>query len=119
MPELNLLSAAAVILSAGIAGAMNSIAGGGTFLTFPALTGIAKLAEKAANMTSTVGLWPGSAASIFAAKEDFKNIPKSMLLTYTLVSLLGGTIGSFLLILPSDHTFRLVIPWLLAFATIV
>jgi uncharacterized protein len=118
-PSDPLLPQLAVIATAAIAGAVNSIAGGGTFLTFPALTGLAKLTEKAANMTSTVGLWPGSAASVVAARSEFRTIPRSMLLTFGLMSFLGGTAGSLLLIFTSNHTFRLVIPWLLLFATIV
>ena len=47
-----------------LAGMTNAIAGGGTFFTFPALTGIGKLTEQAANVTSTIGLWPGGAASV-------------------------------------------------------
>ena len=102
-----------------IAAAVNSIAGGGTFLTFPALTGIAKLSEKVANMTSTIGLWPGSAASVVAAREEFKRLPRDMVIAFGLISLLGGATGSWLLIETSTTTFRLVIPWLLAFATVI
>ena len=102
-----------------IAGAINAVAGGGTFLTFPALTGIAQLSEKVANMTSTIGLWPGSAASVFAVRKELRRLPIDMLLIFSLISLIGGVIGSWLLINTSTEAFRLVIPWLLAFATIV
>ena len=115
----NLLSYFSVIVTAALAGAINSVAGGGTFLTFPALTGLARLTEKAANMTSTVGLWPGSAASIAAARAEFRAIPRSMLLAFGVMSLLGGAAGSLLLIFTSDQTFRLAIPWLLLFATVI
>jgi uncharacterized membrane protein YfcA len=108
-----------VILTAALAAAINSIAGGGTFLSFPALTGLGHLSEKAANMTSTVGLWPGSLASIVAAKAEFRHIPSGMLLAFSVISLLGGAIGSVLLINTSAPTFRLVIPWLLLFATAI
>ena len=50
------------------------MAEGGTFITFPALTGIAKLSEKAANITSAVGLWPGYAASIVAARQTLRAV---------------------------------------------
>ena len=102
-----------------IASAVNAIAGGGTFLTFPALTGIAGLTERVANMTSTIGLWPGSAASVVAAKSEFPRLPGGMVLTFSVISLIGGAAGSWLLIETSTATFRLVIPWLLAFATII
>src|SRR3954471_19931498 len=108
-----------VMLAAFVAGAINSIAGGGTFLSFPVLTGVAALSEKVANMTSTIGLWPGSAASVFAAKADFRRIPRGMLLAYGGISLAGGTLGAVLLLTTPVQTFKLVIPWLLAFATAV
>ncbi len=108
-----------VVASAAIAGAVNAIAGGGTFLTFPALTGVAGLTEKVANMTSTVGLWPGSAASVVAAAPDMKKMPRGMLIAYTIISLVGGILGALLLIKTSDRDFRLLIPWLLAFATVI
>lgn len=110
---------ALVVLSGFIAGVVNALAGGGTFLTFPALTGLAGLTEKAANMTSTIGVWPGSATSILAARSEFKLIPRSMLLLYGILSLFGGLTGSLLLVYTSSTTFTLVIPWLLAFATAV
>jgi uncharacterized membrane protein YfcA len=109
-----------VLTAAFVAAAINSIAGGGTFLSFPTLTGIALLSDKVANMTSTIGLWPGSASSIVAARKDFRRIPRGMVIGYGLISLLGGTAGAVLLrYYTSPERFALVIPWLLAFATIV
>jgi uncharacterized membrane protein YfcA len=108
-----------IALTAFVAAAINSIAGGGTFLTFPALTGVAHLSEKVANMTSTIGLWPGSASGVYAARPEFRRVPRGMLIGYGIISLIGGTIGSLLLLKTSTTTFRLVIPWLLAFATTV
>jgi len=103
-----------------LAAAVNSIAGGGTFLTFPTLVGVGGLTDKVANMTSTLGLWPGSAASIYAARKDIASVPRRMAFAYSLISLVGGTAGAVLLrYYTSTQTFRLVIPWLLAFATIV
>jgi len=108
-----------ISLVAFVAAAMNSVAGGGTFLTFPALVGFGHLTEKMANMTSTVGLWPGSAASVVAAKNDFQKLPRGMVVLYSAISLIGGTVGSLLLLNTSDVKFDLVVPWLLAFATTV
>src|SRR5688572_8673168 len=103
-----------VAVASFVAAAINSVAGGGTFLTFPTLTEGAGLSEKVANMTSTIGLWPGSASGIAAARKDFKRIPVSLLVTYGLISVVGGVIGSVLLrFYTSPATFRLVIPWLL------
>jgi hypothetical protein len=108
-----------VILTAFLAGVMNAIAGGGTFLTFPALTYFAQLPQKVANITSTIGLWPGSASSVAAASADFARIPRGMLITFSIISLLGGAAGSILLLTTSARSFELVIPWLLAFATMI
>lgn len=102
-----------------IASAINAVAGGGTFLTFPALTGIARLSERVANMTSTIGLWPGSAASVVAARSEFRRLPVGMVVAFSFISLTGGGIGAWLLLNTTDREFRLVIPWLLAFATVV
>lgn len=102
-----------------LAGAINAVAGGGTFLTFPALTGFAGLSEKIANMTSTIGLWPGSAASVVAARSEFSRLPRPMVISFSIISLIGGGIGAWLLLETSVESFRLIIPWLLAFATIV
>src|SRR5437763_11849468 len=105
-----------VSVTAFVASGVNAVAGGGTFLTFPALTGFARLSERLANITSTIGLWPGSAASVAAAWPDFRRLPRAMLVGYSLVSLIGGAAGSWLLLHTTDRDFRLVIPWLLAFA---
>ena len=108
-----------VTLTAFAASIINSVAGGGTFLTFPALTGFGGLAQNVANMTSTIGLWPGSAASVFAAGPDFKRIPRGMVIAFSIISLVGGGTGAWILTHTSPRSFELVIPWLLAFATIV
>ncbi|HZL36716.1 MAG TPA: sulfite exporter TauE/SafE family protein [Tepidisphaeraceae bacterium] len=108
-----------VTLTAFVASIINSVAGGGTFLTFPALTGFGHLNQRVANMTSTIGLWPGSASSVAAAWADFSRIPRAMMIAFSIISLLGGAAGAVLLRTTSEHSFELVIPWLLAFATIV
>jgi len=109
-----------VAVAAFVAAAVNSVAGGGTFLTFPTLTDGVGLSTKVANMTSTIGLWPGSASSIYAAKKDFRRIPNGILLAYSVISVVGGVLGAVLLRYhTSPATFRLVIPWLLLFATLV
>jgi uncharacterized protein len=71
-------------------------------------------------MTSTIGLWPGSASSIYAARHDFRRIPRSIMVSYAIISLIGGIIGAILLrSYTSQDTFKLLIPWLLLFATAV
>jgi uncharacterized protein len=99
------------------AAAVNAMAGGGTFITFPALTALAKLTEKVANVTSTVGLWPGYAASVVAAREGLRRLERSTVLIYAGVGLAGGIAGAILLLTTSTTAFAKAVPWLLAFST--
>jgi uncharacterized membrane protein YfcA len=108
-----------VCCAAFIAAGLNAIAGGGTFLAFPVLTGLAGLTEKAANVACTIGLWPGSASAVAAVRGEFRQLPRGMVIGYTLAALAGGFLGAELLLHTSEVTFRYAIPWLLAFATTV
>jgi uncharacterized protein len=108
-----------ILLVSFLAGMTNAVAGGGTFLTFPALTGIAHLSEKAANMTSTLGLWPGAASSVVAAQKELKRLPRGMTFTFAIISLIGGILGAWLLRVTSVQAFKLAVPWLLLFATVI
>jgi uncharacterized membrane protein YfcA len=103
--------------AAAIGGAINSVAGGGSFVAFPALlfTGVAPIP---ANATNTVALWPGSAASALAYRRELAEV-KSQLLPLGSAALLGGLLGSVLLLRTSESAFVLLIPWLLLFATLV
>lgn len=114
-----MLTIVLVSLAAFVGSAVNAVAGGGTFIVFPALTGIGQLTEKLANITSTLGIWSGQAASVAAARSEFRHLPRVMLYGYSAISLIGGVIGSLLVIYTSAAQFKLVIPWLLAFATII
>jgi len=98
------------------AGLMNSVAGGGSFLTFPALvfTGVPSIV---ANATSTVALFPGALASAWAYREDFKGLERIPLKPALAVSIAGGVVGALLLLFTSQKTFDLIIPWLLLGAT--
>ena len=98
------------------AGLMNSVAGGGSFLTFPALvfTGVPSII---ANATSTVALFPGALASAWAYREDFKGLEKIPVKPALAVSIAGGVVGALLLLFTSQKTFDLIIPWLLLGAT--
>ena len=118
-PSISPLVWIAIVLTSGLAGAINAVAGGGTFLLFPALTGLGRLTEKAANMTATIGLWPGSVSAAIAARSETRKLPRPMLLTYSVISLVGGGLGAYLLVHTSAQTFVHVIPWLLGFATLV
>ena len=106
-------------LVAFLAGMTNAIAGGGTFFTFPALTGLAGLSERAANITSTIGLWPGAAASVWSARRELKRLPVRMAIAFSIISVIGAIIGAVLLLVTPQRTFRLLVPWLLLFAAVI
>jgi hypothetical protein len=107
-----------LILSAFGAGLMNSVAGGGTFLTFPALA-FSGVPAVMANATSTVALFPGALASAWAYRREFPALEGLKTRTVLLISLLGGAVGAVLLISTPEKTFDRLIPWLLLAATIL
>ena len=78
------------------AGAINSIAGGGTLITFPVLIWLG-LDPKVANATSTVALWPGLFGGLFGYRRELENSSK-ILLRLGLTSVIGGAVGAWLLI---------------------
>lgn len=107
-----------LVLAAFGAGLINSVAGGGSFLTFPALvfTGVPSII---ANASSTVALIPGSLASGWAYRHDFKSSDTFPFLPSFLVSLAGGVVGALLLLWTPQRTFDSVIPWILLGATLL
>jgi uncharacterized membrane protein YfcA len=112
------MAAHIVLLFAALgAGLMNSVAGGGSFLTFPALV-FSGVPSIVANATSTVALFPGVLASAWAYRRDFKSLDKIPLAPAVIVSIGGGIVGALLLLLTSQKTFDVVIPWLLLAATL-
>jgi uncharacterized membrane protein YfcA len=100
------------------AGCINSVAGGGSFLTFPSLV-FAGVPAVVANASSTVALVPGSVASAASYRRDIERAGEHRLLSWWLMSLAGGAAGAVLLLTTSDRTFRSVVPWLLLFATLL
>jgi uncharacterized membrane protein YfcA len=99
-----------------VAGALNAVAGGGSFLTLPALvfTGIPAVS---ANATGTLALLPGYIAGAWGFRSDTQPPPGLSAATLALLCLLGGSAGAVLLLLTPDSTFRRVVPWLLLLAT--
>jgi uncharacterized membrane protein YfcA len=108
-----LLLAAAGLL----AGAMNAIAGGGSFVTFPAMV-FAGLPPVIANASSTVALFPGSLASTWAYRRELTGTVDIRLRWMLPASLAGGLCGALLLLFTPEHLFDVVIPWLLLLATL-
>jgi uncharacterized membrane protein YfcA len=106
-----------LFVAAAIGGAINSVAGGGSFVAFPALL-FAGVPAVPANATNTIALWPGSVASAVAYRRELRDVRRE-LVPLGAASLVGGVAGSILLLRTSDHTFVLLIPWLLLFATML
>lgn len=100
------------------AGLLNSVAGGGSFLTFPSLI-FAGVPSIIANATSTVALTPGTLASSFAYRHDFKKFENFPFTAMVIVSILGGFAGAMLLLLTPETTFNSLIPWLMLGATVI
>lgn len=107
-----------IVLGAGlVAGTMNALAGGGSFVTLPALISVG-LPSVQANASSTVGLFPGTVASTWAYRDGLGPIGAVSLQPLMLVTLVGGAIGALLLLGTSSKTFDFLLPWLLAIATV-
>jgi uncharacterized protein len=112
------MNAYLLIFGAGLlAGTMNALAGGGSFITLPALIS-AGIPSVQANASSTVGLFPGTAASTWAYREGLGPIGSVRLKPLLLVTVTGGAIGAFLLLWTPSRLFDFVLPWLLLIATL-
>jgi len=107
-----------LVAAAFAAGAINSVAGGGSFLTFPSLV-FAGVPAVVANASSTVALVPGSMTAALSYRQDIQRLEERRIKLWFLVSLLGGALGAALLLFTSDRTFRQIAPWLLLFATLL
>jgi uncharacterized membrane protein YfcA len=108
-----------LLLVAGlVAGAMNAAAGGGSFVTLPAMI-FAGVPSIEANASSTVALFPGAAASVLAYRDDFKPFEFLSLGVMLAVSMLGGLLGAILLLVTPAKRFDVIVPWLLLAGTLV
>jgi len=101
-----------------LGGILNSVAGGGSFLTFPALISLG-IPPIQANATSTTGIWPASASAAWALRQELRRQKRSLLLLLGLSSFLGGLGGALLLLRTPQTTFTLLIPFLLLLATLL
>ena len=108
-----------VIAAAGVlGGAMNAVAGGGSFVTLPVLVA-AGVPALNANATNTVALVPSALASAFAYRHDFKGFQDVTLLAMSIISVIGGAIGAVLLLYTSQSLFDKMFPFLLLFGVLV
>ena len=100
------------------AGVLNAIAGGGSFLTFPALV-FAGVPPIAANATSALAVSPGYLGGVLGFRSELRAIPSSTLRREVLLSALGGIAGALLLLVTPPTVFSGLVPWLLLFATLL
>jgi uncharacterized membrane protein YfcA len=102
-----------IVLTAGlVAGAMNAIAGGGSFISVPALIYVG-VPSVSANMSSTVALYPGSITSAWAYRGNFQTILNVSVKALFATTLAGGFAGALLLLLTPSSSFDRILPWLL------
>jgi uncharacterized membrane protein YfcA len=114
---MDILHGSSAFASAFAAGAINSVAGGGTLLTFPTLIWLG-LGSVAANATSTVAIWPGSVGSMWGYRKELRSADPRML-ALTVPSLIGGITGALLLRYTPPSIFDALVPFLILFATIL
>ena len=114
---MHLLSLLLVTLAAALGGAINSIAGGGTLLTFPAIVALG-VPPLVANATSTVALWPAALGSLWGYRQELEGA-RSWVVRFTLPSLLGGGLGAWLLLHTSARHFDQIVPFLVLGATLL
>jgi uncharacterized membrane protein YfcA len=104
-----------LVLASLIAGVMNAMAGGGSFISFPAMLSIG-LAPIQANATNTVALWPGQLTSVAALRGDLR---RDLLPVACAASILGGISGAIVLLHTQQITFLHMVPWLLLVASLL
>src|SRR5208283_2221466 len=101
-------------VAAFLAGVLNAVAGGGSFLLFPAMLSM-KILPVQANATNAVALWPGQLTSVAAYRDDIRRNLR-LALPMGLAGMMGGTAGAVVLLNTPQKTFMHLVPWLLLFA---
>ena len=114
---MTLLQAVFLFFAALLGGALNSVAGGGSFISFPALVFVG-VPEIRANATNTIALWPGLVASMGPYRDVLASKRQSLVLL-SVISLVGGVVGAMVLLHTPKATFSALIPFLLLGATLL
>ncbi len=109
---------ALLVVAALIAGAQNALAGGGSFVTFPALL-LFGMGARAANITSTVALFPGQLATGWTGRSHVSGAEGLSVRALVALSLVGGGLGAVLLLATPENFFDRLVPFLVLFATAV
>ena len=108
-----------LVLVAGLwAGLQNTLAGGGSFITLPALI-VSGMSPLAANITSTVALFPGQVTSGLAGRSLVTGVGRLTFRWLFALSLVGGAVGGLLLLNTPPTVFARLVPWLVLFATAI
>ncbi len=115
LAQATLLRLLLALLAAALGSAMNSIAGGGTLVTFPAIVGLG-ISPLVANATSTVALWPGVLGSLWGYRPALAGA-RDWIVRFTVPSLLGGAGGAWLLLQTPPERFSRIVPFLVLGAT--
>jgi uncharacterized membrane protein YfcA len=100
------------------AGVVNAIAGGGSFISFPALLFVG-ISPIVANATNTAAVWPGTVASTVAYRDEFTAEARRLLPSMTITGIIGGVLGAIILLKTPQTTFLRLVPWLLLGATLL
>ena len=109
---------AALLFAAGVVGgAINAVAGGGSFIVFPSLL-LVGVPPVAANATTAVALWPAGIASTIAYRKDLPS-GRRPIIVLSITSAVGGALGAMLLLKTSDETFTKILPLLMFAASAV
>lgn len=115
---MNLSQATVLFFASLFAGAINAVAGGGSFVTFPTLLFMG-IPPVNANATNTVALWPGQVASIGAYRRQFGSLSWKAISPLLITGVLGGIFGGWTLLRTPQTTFMHLVPWLLLAATVI
>jgi uncharacterized membrane protein YfcA len=107
-----------LVVAAFVAGAQNALAGGGSFITFPMLL-LYGMDARAANITSTVAIFPGQITTALAGREHTSGAGRLPFAALVAISLVGGAVGALLLLATPASFFDRLVPWLVLFATSV
>ena len=115
---MSLTHAIVLFFAAMVAGAINAVAGGGSFVTFPTLLFMG-VPPVNANATNTVALWPGQVASIGAYRRQFGGLSWKTITPLLVTGVLGGILGGWTLLKTPQTTFLRLVPWLILSATLI
>ena len=107
-----------ICTAAFFAGVLNAIAGGGSFLTFPALVFVG-IPPIPANATSAVAVFPGYLSSSLGFRHEISTVERKTLLGLIGLAIIGGVAGALLLLVTPSEVFSFIVPWLLLFATVL